>query len=159
MPFLTPIIRQTAWISLVPQLIVMGLLIYGFHLLRFSTPSAFIYGALAYLTLSSSLRKWLKKHHKEGMRLVKEQDFENAILSFEKSVAFFTRNTWIDKYRFLTMLDSSQISYKEMGLTNIAFCYYRMGDTEMAKAHYEGLLSEFPESKLANASLTMLNTP
>ncbi len=159
MPSPTPIIRQTAWISLVPQLIFMGLLIYGFHLLRFSMPRAFIYGALAYLSLSSSLRRWLKKHHREGMRLVKEQDFENAILSFEKSVAFFTRHAWIDTYRFLTMLDSSKISYKEMGLTNIAFCYYRMGDTEMAKSYYEGLLSEFPESKLASASLTMLNIP
>jgi hypothetical protein len=38
------------------------------------------------------------------------------------------RYAWIDKYRFIIMLDSSAIAYSEMALCNIAYSYIQLGD-------------------------------
>jgi len=41
-----PTVKQVAWISLIPQLIVMGLLIYIYY--EFDSQEPFLYGALTY---------------------------------------------------------------------------------------------------------------
>lgn len=151
-----PTVRQIAWISLVPQLMLMGLLIYLFHLLEFGDP--FLYGALTYLVLSFGLRNLVAKNHRQGMKLVKQQKFEEAIPLFEKSVEYFTKNAYVDKYRFLTLLSSSKMTYKEMGLCNIAFCYSQTNNGQKAKEYYELTLKEFPENGLATAGLKMINS-
>lgn len=151
-----PTVKQVAWISLVPQLIVMGLIIYIFNLSQFEDP--FLYGALTYLGLSFFLRNFIAKDHREGMRLVKKENFQEAIEKFERSVAFFAKNKWIDRYRFLTLLSSSKMTYKEMGLCNIAFCYSQTNQGEKAKAYYERALKEFPKNGLAIAGLRMLKS-
>jgi hypothetical protein len=115
-----PTVKQVAWISMIPQLTVMGLLIYVYYIFQFQEP--FLYGSLTYVGLSLFLRNFVAKDHRDGMRLVKQQNFMDAIYKFEKSVGFFTKNNWLDKYRFLTLLSSSKMTYKEMGLCNIAFC-------------------------------------
>ena len=76
---------------------------------------------------------------------------------FEKSVAYFTKNAWIDKYRYVTMLSSSKMSYREMGLSNIAFCYGQLGKLEIAKEYYLRVLREYPENGLAMATLRLMN--
>jgi tetratricopeptide (TPR) repeat protein len=151
-----PIVRQIAWISLIPQLLLMGLLIYIFHLLELEY--ALLYGAATYLVLSFVLRNFVTKDHGQGMKLVKQQKFVEAIPFFEKSVDFFTRNTWVDKYRFLTLLSSSKMTYKEMGLCNIAFCYSQTNNGQKAKEYYELTLKEFPENGLATAGLKLINS-
>ena len=92
------------------------------------------------------------------MRLVKQHNFMDAIPKFEKSVDFFTRNNWLDKYRFLTLLSSSKMTYKEMGLCNIAFCYSQTNNGQKAKEYFEQTLKEFPENGLAIAGLRMMNS-
>ena len=151
-----PTVKQVAWISLIPQLTVMGLLIYVLYI--FHSPEPFLYGALTYLGLSFFLRNFVAKDHRDGMRLVKQNNFEDAISKFEKSVTFFTKNNWLDKYRFLTLLSSSKMTYKEMGLCNIAFCYSQTNNGEKAKEYYEQTLREFPENGLAIAGLRMMNS-
>jgi tetratricopeptide (TPR) repeat protein len=151
-----PIIRQIAWISLIPQFLFMGLLIYIFHLLELG--DAFLYGAATYLVLSFGLRNFVAKDHRQGMKLVKQQKFVEAIPLFEKSVDFFTSNAWVDKYRFLTLLSPSKMTYKEMGLCNIAFCYSQTNNGQKAKEYYELTLNEFPENGLATAGLKMINS-
>jgi len=71
---------------------------------------------------------------------------------------FFDKNIWIDKYRYLFLLSSSKFSYKEMGMINIAFCYYQLGDIKKAKEMYENTLKEFPESEMAKASINIINS-
>lgn len=151
-----PTVKQIAWISLIPQLLFMGLIIYGYHFLELGDP--FFYGALTYLILSFGLRNLVAKDHRQGIKLVKQQQFEMAIPHFENSVTFFTKNNWIDKYRFLTLLSSSKMTYKEMGLCNIAFCYSQTNNGQKAIEYYEQTLKEFPENGLAIAGLKMLNS-
>jgi tetratricopeptide (TPR) repeat protein len=149
-----PTVKQIAWISLVPQLLLMGCIILIFYLLKFRDP--FLFGALTYLIISFALRNLVAKHHRQGVRLVRQQKFEEAIPLFEKSVEFFTRNPWVDKYRFLTVLSSSKMTYKEMGLCNIAFCYSQSGKGQKAKEYYERTLAEFPQNGMARAALKMI---
>ena len=151
-----PTVRQIAWVSLIPQSIFIGIIIFVCHLLEFDDP--FLSGALTYLIISFGLRNLVAKDHKQGMKLVKQQQFENAIPLFEKSVAFFNKNKWVDKYRFLTLLSSSKMTYKEMGLCNIAFCYSQISNGQKAKEYYEQTLKEFPENGLAIAALKMINS-
>lgn len=151
-----PTIRQLSWLFVVPQLIVIGLLIFLYHLADVDEP--FIFGALTYSLLAFGLRNLIAKDHRQGMRFVKQQKFADAIPYFEKSVDYFTKNNWVDKYRYLTVLSSSKMTYKEMGLCNIAFCYSQTGNGQKAKEYYEQALKEFPENGLALAALNMLKS-
>ncbi|KEY17906.1 tetratricopeptide repeat protein [Kaistella antarctica] len=151
-----PTIKQIAWISVVPQLILVGILVYLYFL--FGSKEPLIFGALTYLILSFGLRNFVAKDHRQGMKLVNQKKYEEAIFFFRKSVEYFTRNSWIDKYRFLTLLSSSKLTYKEMGLCNIAFCYSQINNGQKAKEYYELTLKEFPKNGLAIAGLNMLNS-
>ena len=151
-----PTIKQIAWISLVPQLILMGILVYLYFL--FGSKEPFIFSALTYLILSFGLRNFVAKDHRQGMKLVNQHKYAEAIFFYKQSVEYFTRNSWIDKYRFLTLLSSSKLTYKEMGLCNIAFCYSQINNGQKAKEYYELTLKEFPKNGLAIAGLNMLNS-
>jgi len=152
----TPTIKQISWISIIPQLIVMGVIMSLWYLIN--PEKALLFGALTYLAISFSLRNLIPKDHRNGMKKVKNGNFKEAISDFEKSYEFFNKNEWIDKNRFLTLLSSSRISYKEMALNNIAFCYGQIGNGIKSKEFYERTLKEFPESAIAKAGLNMLNS-
>jgi tetratricopeptide (TPR) repeat protein len=153
-----PIIRQLSWLSVVPQLIVIGLLIFLYHLAGVEEEEPFIFGALTYSLLAFGLRNLIAKNHRQGIRLVKQHKFGDAIPYFEKSVDYFNKNNWVDKYRFLTLLSSSKMTYKEMGLCNIAFCYGQTGNGHKAIEYYEQVLKEFPGNGLAITGLNMLKS-
>ena len=122
----SPIARQIAWLSLLPQLILIFCFIAFAHLIGFQ--SYLLFGALIYLAISFLLRF---------------------------GIPFFKRNAWIDKYRYIILLSSSRVSYTEMALLNIAFCYGQSGDGKRSKEYYKKTLSEFPDSEIAKASLRM----
>ena len=50
------------------------------------------------------------------------------------------------------------MTYQEMALANIAFCYGQAGKGEKSKEYYTRTLKEFPDNGLAKASLKMLNS-
>jgi len=50
------------------------------------------------------------------------------------------------------------MTYREMGLCNIAFCYSQTGMGEKAKAVYQQALNEYPDNGLAQAGLNMLTS-
>jgi len=142
-----PIIRRTAWISLIPQLAVMAVLIGVYY---FAGARQFVmYGAFTYLALSFTLRNFVAAKHTQGVALIKRSQFSNAIPMFEDSYELFSSHPWLDKYRYLFMLSSSAVSYREMALSNIAFCYVRDGDLIRGKEYYEKALAQFPGSELA----------
>lgn len=151
-----PMTRQVNWFAVIPQLIFMGILIIIYHLLNISEPV--VWGSLTYLIFSYGLQSFFTKDHKKGVKLIKINNYSDAIDSFEKSVEYFQKNKWIDKYRFLTLLSASKISYIEMGLNNIAFCYAQIGNGNKAKHYYQKILSKFPDSMLAKTALNMLNS-
>ncbi|MDO5972797.1 tetratricopeptide repeat protein [Flavivirga jejuensis] len=151
-----PIVRQTAWISIVPHLMVMGLIMLIWY--QFNKTEFILYGAITYLIISQLLRRVIAKEHKAGMLKVKLEKFEEAIPLFKNSYEFFKRNDWIDKYRFLTLLSSGRMTYKEMALINIAFCYGQSGNGKLSKEYYERALNEYPKSGMAKAGLRLLNS-
>ncbi|MDX1942523.1 MAG: tetratricopeptide repeat protein [Saprospiraceae bacterium] len=151
-----PVFRQLSWASVIVQFLLIGLIIYIFYVLDFWEP--FFLGALTYAFLAIVLRNLIPKKHKQGMRLVLRQRFAEAIPFFEKSVDYFTQHSWVDKYRFLTFLNSSKMAYREMGLCNIAFCHSQLGNVQKAKAFYERVRKEYPDNGLAIAALNLINS-
>jgi tetratricopeptide (TPR) repeat protein len=151
-----PIVRQIAWSSLFTQILLLGFFIYIYYLLDIEFP--FVFGALTYLILSYGLRNLSTGSHQKGMKLVKQGNFTDAIPYFEKSVDYFSKNAWVDKYRFLTMLSSSKMSYREMGLCNIAFCHSQTGNGIEAKKFYQLVLEDYPENILATSALNLFNS-
>lgn len=150
-----PIIKQVAWISLIPQIAFIFILISTYH--QFGFKEAGLYGALTYLFLSMILRYFIPKSHREGIKFTKTSQFEKAIPEYEKSYEFFSKNDWIDKYRFLTLMSSSKMNYREMALCNIAFCYSQIGNKAKTIEFYKKTLAEFPENELAQNALKTLD--
>ena len=151
-----PMIRQVNWFAVTLQMTFMGILIVIYYLLNIATP--ILWASLTYLILSYGLESFFTKDHKKGIKLIKSNNYLDAISSFEKSVTYFQTNQWIDKYRFLTLLSSSKLSYIEMDLNNIAFCYAQIGNGNKAKHYYQKILNEFPNSNLAKMALNMLQS-
>lgn len=150
----TPTIKQTALISAIPQLIILGLIIY--LSISLNPKNGVLIGAAIYLAISFSLRFGIARQHRLGMIKVKAGNYKDAIPLFEKSYQFFTHNEWIDRYRYITLLSSSRISYREMALNNIAFSYGQIGNGEQSIYYYKKTLSEFPESALAKTALNLI---
>jgi tetratricopeptide (TPR) repeat protein len=111
-----------------------------------------------YLLYSRGSKILLLRHHRNGMQQLVQQQFEEAIKSFQKSADFFTKYGWIDRFRAITFLSPSAISYKEMALINIAFCYSQLGNIDLMKKQYELALAEFPESYMAQSALNFIAT-
>ena len=117
-----------------------------------------IYSALTYLVLSYGLNNFIPLDHRTGMRLVNKKEFENAIPYFQKSYDFFSKYSWLDKYRYIMLLSSSKMCYREMSLTNIAFCYSQIGQGNKAIEYYNRTLEEYPENDMAKAAINLIQS-
>ena len=151
-----PTTYQIAWIALIPFMLFPLLSIFICY--KLGIEEFILWGTVIYLIIALGLRRVIAKNFRQGMKLVKQQQFSNAIPFFEKSVDFFNRNKWVDKFRSITLLSASKMTYKEMGLCNIAFCYSQIGDGQKAKEYYERTLNEFPNNILAITALKMINS-
>jgi len=152
----TPTVRQINWFSIIPHFIIMGIIILIWHILY--PQEALLYGVGTYLLLSFSLRSIIPRDHRKGIKKSDSAEYQEAITHFQKSYDYFKKNEWIDKYRFIALLCSSNISYREMALANIAFCYSQIGEGEKVKEYYEKTLKEFPDSKIAKTALNLINS-
>ena len=151
-----PIVRQIAWLSVLPQLAIMVLVMWLLSIV--GVQQAVLLGALVYLMLSMTLRFGIPKAHRRGISLVKRKQYTEAIPEFERSYEFFMRHKWIDNFRFVTLLSSSRMGYREMALLNMSFCYSQAGKGLKAKEYYHRTLKEFPESELAKTALRMIES-
>ena len=151
----SPVVRPYAWVSIPIHLGVMaGFVALAHLLLRPASPdTALIAGAVAYLVLSRGSRAVLAREHTRGMRAVRAKRYAEAIPHFEASYDFFTRHAWIDRWRYVVLLSSNAIPYREMALCNIAYCHAQLGDAARTTAYYERALEEFPGSVLARTCL------
>ncbi|MBN4072924.1 tetratricopeptide repeat protein [Crocinitomix catalasitica] len=152
----TPVITQIQWISVIPQVVILAGLIFAFR--ELDNQTGIIVGAAIYLLISVSVRTMLTANHRTGIRLVKKKKFKEAIKEFESSYNYFKKKNWIDKFRSITLLSPSRISYSEMALNNIAFCYGQLGNGKKALEYYEKTLKRFPESVLAITGIQMLKS-
>jgi tetratricopeptide (TPR) repeat protein len=149
-----PVIRQQKFLYVLPQIVVMVLLSIPFYFL--DKYNFMLYGLLVFFVLFYALRTLVPRHHRQGIKYYKKQDYALAIDCFQKSYDFFKRNAFVDKYRFILLLSSSRISYAEMANVNVAFCLSQLGKKAEAIAKYREVLAEFPESQMAMSALRML---
>jgi len=152
-----PVVRQMSWRATLPQLAALGIAASIGWLLTRSTEGV-VWGTLVYLVYSFGSRSLLLRAHRRGMHHSKLQQYSEAIREFESSYSFFSRNSWIDRYRSITMMSPSAISYREMALANIAFSYSQLGQGTNAKAYYQRALDEFPNSMMARAALRLIES-
>ena len=153
-----PIVRQIAWISLMPQLLFMGVLVLLYSFIIEPFVNAVTVAMITYLVISFTLRFSISHNHRKGISLIKSNNYKGAIEQFEKSYVFFKKHEWIDKFRYVTMLSSSRVSYIEMSLINIAFANTQIGNGEIAKNYYKRCLIEFPDSEMAKTALNMISS-
>ncbi len=155
-----PVIRYTSWPMVIPQLVTM-LLFVGISMLLLWNPLqlfSVVLGLFAYLLVAYALRHFLTYDHRQGVVLVQRGDYQRAIPMFEKSLNFFSDHAWIDRLRAWTVQSPSGYTFREMALTNIAFCHLQLGDVEQAKAMYTRVLEEYPDNALAHSSLNVIAT-
>ncbi|GAA4052600.1 hypothetical protein GCM10022409_44360 [Hymenobacter glaciei] len=148
--------KQVAWISIIPQLAILFLIGLIWYLCGAENPV--FPTAATYLGLGFMLRNIVAKDHRRGMQLVKKPAYMEAIPFFESSYQYFTANAWVDKYRYLTLLSSSGMCYREMALCNIAFCYSQIGEGQKARAYYQRVLEVYPNNGLAQTALRMMES-
>jgi len=110
-----------------------------------SIAHAAIAGGLTYYPLAWTLRLTLQRHHRAGMRHLRKKRYEEALVCFYKSEAFFKKHAWVDRYRFITMFNSSAYSYHEMALHNQAYALAHLDRVTEACAALEKLLLIAPE--------------
>lgn len=152
----TPIIRQVSWPAVLPQLaavIVAMTIAYAL-----GVRDAVLWGVVAFLTYSIGSRQLIARAHRAGIRLVKQQYFEDAIPKFQGSFDFFERHPWIDRFRSIVLMSPSAAGYREMALANIGFCYGQLGNGEQSRTYYQKCLELFPGSGLATSALRMLDS-
>lgn len=152
-----PFVRsQITWWYKIPQIALLITLFVLFS--KQDETFGMIAGVIVYYFIVYALRTLIAFHHRAGVAKLKARKYEEAIVRFEKSVVFFTRNSWIDKYRPLTLLSASKKCYREMGLCNIVFSYTQTGRGVGAKKLYEEILMEYPENDIAYSALNTLRS-
>ena len=151
-----PIVKKIAWLSFVPQLLILSIFIVLASLTGTQTPA--IMGALAYIGTSVVLRRTIAQHHRKGISHLKIGEFGPALEMFEQSYEFFNSYGWVDDWRYITLLSSSRISYREMALLNMAYCYGQLGEGARSREYYQKTLNEFPDSAMAMAAIEMLDS-
>lgn len=150
-----PIVRQVKWLYVIPQFIILILVISVFYFIGAEEPLTF--GALTYLIISLSMKIFIPKHQRKGMKFIKRGQYEKALQEFQKSYDFFLKYKWIDKYKYLILLSASRISYLEMSMLNMAYCHAHLGDGSESKELYQKVLELFPDSKMAQSALKIFD--
>jgi tetratricopeptide (TPR) repeat protein len=150
----TPIVKQISWKAIparLPLLLVIMLICS-----LFNSQVAIIVGVISYITITTVVPRLAALTINKGIKLVRQEKFQEAIPYFEHSYDFYERNSWIDKYRFLVVFSSSKISYREINLCNIAFCYGQLQQKEKCIEAYQRALQHFQDSSLAKSALRVL---
>ncbi len=110
-----------------------------------------ILGCILYFLLSSITRKLFLSHHQKGIRLMRAEQFSEAALEFHMSCQYFTKHQNIDRFRFITMFQSSKLSYKHMGMYNLLVCHLRQEQFDLAEKLLHDLLDDSPPEELTPA--------
>lgn len=92
----------------------------------------------------------------KGLRLIREERYDEAIACFEKGYKYLERHPRIDRYRFIVMLSCSAFSYREIALCNVAFCYGQTGESETAFLIFGEILEQYPNNVIARTNLNLL---
>lgn len=151
-----PIVRTASWLSVI-VIIFVWIIFMAIFTFLFQIDGIYI-GSILFFILMVSLQRLIPTSLLKGMKAIKKNDFKTALEFFNKSVDFFTQYDWVDKYRAITLLSAAKMSYREMSLCNMAFCYSQTNEAEKTKDLYEQILKEYPDNGIAYYSLNSINT-
>lgn len=151
-----PVVRRIAWIALVPQGMLLATLVGGVRAAfpDFRFEETLWVGAAPFLVHSMAVRPLLLRHHRRGVRLLREERYAEAIPAFEASHAFLARHPWLDRFRYVALMSASVPSYREMALCYTGFALFRTGETTKARRFFERALAEHPRSAMAIRALS-----
>lgn len=146
--------RLFSWTSAV----VHASLIAGISLLfaQLSVPWPVLWGALLFLVLANVLKRVLISDFHRGIVALNAKKYDEALPWLERSATFFQRYPWLDRYRYLLLLSSSALCYRELTLVNRAQCIGRTRSFEETEQAFKDILREFPESALARIARRMM---
>lgn len=113
---------------------------------------------LALIAYALVSRRLIAGHHRSGCRAFRRGELDTAISEMEASYAFFQRRPWLDRFRSLTMLSASAMSYRELALLNIGFFQAQAGRKDESKAAYQRVVAEFPRNLVGAQTLKMIET-
>ena len=150
-----PTIREISWVAFGWQLVVLALLIATMFAVVGPRHGVTL-GAVAFLAWRLCAHQLVARHHRTGIRLMRARRLEPAIAAFQRSLAFFERYPWLDRYRAVVLLSPSRMCYREMALVNIAFAWGQLGNGVLMKQAYERAHAEYPENPIALAALQQI---
>jgi tetratricopeptide (TPR) repeat protein len=84
-------------------------------------------------------------------------EYEKAIDEMIQQVAFLEKYPFLDRWRTLLFLDSSQYSYPVTTLNSIAFCYLQVGDVAKAEEYHRRSLAIDPKNKPGLSGVNLIN--
>jgi hypothetical protein len=142
-----PVIHQIAWVSLALQLAIVLVLITIIS--YFGVTKPILTATIIYLALAMLIRLSFTHNHRRGMYFARSGRLEIAISEFQKSYEFFSRHRWLDELRYIMLLSTSRVCYREMSLLNLAYCDLWADRGEDAVRTYLRTIEEFPDSGLA----------
>jgi len=149
-----PVTRSINYFYLILQIVFVAVLYVGFQ--YSGSDEAGLWAAMTYLVIAYGTRYFVPIDHRRGMRELKQGDYEKALVSFEKSFDFFSKHSWVDRFRMFTTFSVSKLCYREIAMVNKAFTLVCLGRKEEAKALYEACLEEYPKNSIAFYGLKML---
>jgi tetratricopeptide (TPR) repeat protein len=146
--------QETDWLAFIPKLFVLGILSYCLYPLD---NRAFLLMAFCIYFLITLLAKclFLPNSLYQSIKFIKEAKFDEAIPPTEQTIEYYTKHSWIDKFRFHLLISSSKRTIRESSICNLAYCYLQTGNVQRAKEIYQDVLRQYPEN--INAK-TVLNT-
>ncbi len=152
-----PFVKQeTNWLAFIPKLAVIGILCLCFYPL--DKQSFFLIAFFAYFMLTL-LARWLFFPNAlyEGITLIKQAKFQEAIPVIQVTIDYYTKHSWIDKFRFLLLISSAKRTIRESSICNLAYCYLQTGNIQKAKEIYHDVLLQYPENINAKSMLNTIN--
>lgn len=148
--------QETNWLALIPKISVIGILCLCFYPL--DKQNFFVIAFAVYLVLTFLARKFFFQNAlHEGIKLIREAKFGEAIPFIEKTIGYYTKHSWIDKYRFLLLISSAKRTIRESSICNLAYCHLQVGDIKKAKEIYHDILIQYPENINAESMLRTIN--
>ncbi|MBN1118433.1 MAG: hypothetical protein JXA77_14575 [Bacteroidales bacterium] len=137
-------IHKISYAAIIPQIALLFL--FALILQQLGINNSWLLGLSLYLLLSGYMKILVPKSHRKGLFYLRKRELEGAAFAFQKSYVFFSKYSWIDKYRAFVLFSLSEYSYKEMALMNIIYCYEQLGNKSKVNEFHNRLKKEYPEN-------------
>jgi len=103
--------------------------------------------------ISFTFRKIFLSKFNYALKLYKNEKLTESLNEFKFANEFYIKYNFIDKFRFILLLDNSKKTYHEMSLLNIANLYNELGDEKESINTFRDVLKLFPKSAEAKQAI------